>query len=124
MKSFSYAQRTAITSEDGKVELWNAYGAGRAKVFRHSKGAVILKSDNGRWWVQSKKEAEYCQFAQYWVGEYPYSSWCFALRVCKITGEAVVTEIGTEINPRGGTESDLWEQECKAYAPQVIEING
>jgi hypothetical protein len=120
MKSFSFAQRTAITSEHGKVELWSADGAGRAKLFKNSKGAAILKSDDGRWWDQSKKEAKYCHFAQYWMGEYPYSSWCFALRVCKITGEALVTAIGTEINPSGATDSDLWNQECKTYVPQVI----
>lgn len=124
MKSFSYKHRTAITSGNGKVELWNAYGTGRAKVFRHSKGTVILKTDDGRWWEQSKKDGKYCQFAQYWVGDYPYSSWCFALRVCKITGKAVVTAIGTEINSSGSTDSDLWVQDCKDYVPQVIEING
>jgi hypothetical protein len=121
MKKFSFNQRTAITtSEEGKVEVWTADGTGRTRLFKNSKGAAILKSDDGRWWDRNKKEADYCNFAQYWMGEYPYSSWCFALRLCKITGEAVVTAIETEINSRGATESDLWKQHCKTYVPQVI----
>lgn len=120
MKKFSFAERTAITVEDGKVELWSADGSGRAKMFKNSKGSAILKSDDGYWWSQFKKDAEYCHFAQYWMGEFPYSSWCFALRVCKVTGEATVTGIETEINPSGATESDRWVQECKTYVPEVV----
>jgi hypothetical protein len=120
MQQFSFSERTAITHESGKILVWTPPESVGGKVFRSSEGSVILQSDGGSWWNFNKNEAQYCFYAEYWMGEYPYGSWAWAIRLCKVSGEVSVSILDTEINSRGLTEQDIWRGECRFYVPQSV----
>lgn len=115
MYELSYSEKTAIVIENGVVQKYSP-GTSNLKVFSTQDGRkLILSGDKGKWWEQSKKSTEYCEYAELWLGEYPYSSWAWAIRICKVSGKVEVSTIETCINCRGKTEQDLFREECLTY---------
>jgi len=122
---FSFSEKVAVTLDNGVIEIWTPVeysGEKRTKLFSKSIGKCILSSDSGYTWKYYSMDAPYCEYYEYWMGEYPYSSWAWAIRKCKVTGEVIVESIETEINPRGETQQDRWRRECLSYVPVSIEI--
>lgn len=121
MSYFDFNEKIAITTTGGSVCVWTPVGREESQVFTDTNGKkAVLKSDNGSWWDSHKKEAENCFYAQMWLGDYPYGSWCYAIRMCKVTGKVSISEITTDINPRGLSSSERWIQDCKTYVPSLV----
>lgn len=120
MLKFDASEKIAITEENGLIAFWSVEGTGKPRTFTNKNGdKAILKSDNGVWWEANKKEADNCFFAQLWAGDFPWDSWCWAIRVCKSTGEVKVNTITTDINPSGLSTAERWERDCLAFSPMV-----
>ena len=110
---------TAIAFDGDRVVVYTPprYGYDAVPV-RMTDGRVLrLSGDDGWWWNREKEQTEYLSFAQFWLGEFPWSSFCWALRYHKDSKTFNIQEIETEINPRGLTESDRWLQDCRSYIP-------
>lgn len=111
-------------SESGEIRLWEAYDesrrTGESKLFidREKKKVLHNYNDNLKNVKRNFTEAKHCYFTQLWFGEYPYGSWCWAIRLCKTTGTVKVSTITTEINPSGETDSDYWKRKCVEYTPK------
>jgi len=118
---FNHSEKIAITvSDDGQIEVWTASDRTGGRVFKSLAGQkAILSSDGGDRWNSRAEKAAFCQYHQIWLGEYPYGSWCYAIRQCLTTGEVVIHSIETEINPHGLTDSEVWLKECQSYVPTV-----
>lgn len=126
MKKYNHKERFAITSSENSVEFWHPASSGdnKVKVFANKNGEKsVLASDGGCGWTTSAKKAPYCEYRQIWFAEYPYGSYCWGIRRCLITGKVNVQTLYTEINPRGLTECDTWEQECKSYVPEGVKAD-
>ena len=119
---YNHQERFAVTADENGVEFWRPATAGdvKTRVFENSKGKSVLASDNGYGWRSAKKAAN-CEYFQVWFGEYPYGSYCWAIRRSR-TGEVSIETIMTEVNPRGLTESERWRQECESYAPECASV--
>jgi len=110
---------TAIVLDGDKVIVYTPprYGYDSVPV-RMTDGRVLrLSSDNAWWWDHSKEQTEYLSFAQLWLGEFPWSSFCWAVRYHKDSKTFTIEEIVTEINPRGLSDSERWLQDCRSYIP-------
>ena len=117
MKRFSFSEKVAITAENSSLHVWSPKGTGNSRLFTTKDGnKAVLRDDGGRWWQSNKKEAANCYYAQFWLGKYPWSSWCWAIRQDKETKQFNVQVIATDINPSGLSEAEKWESDCKAYA--------
>lgn len=116
---FNYHESIAITVENNQVIRWGADGTGQKKVFEGKHGKAILTSDEGYWWQRNAKQAPNCQYAQLWMGDYPYGSWCWAIRIGN-DGSVDIESIETEINGRGESPSDQWVRECKTWVPEFV----
>lgn len=116
----------ALTVEDGVITRWEASeysGSTNLRVFVKDGKKIVLTGDGGYWWKQEAKEAAYCEYAQLWMGEFPYGSWAWSVRRCKVTGDVKVESIETSINCRGLSDSDAWEKECRAYVPESVLVS-
>jgi len=114
---FDASEKVALTEENGNIIFWTTEGGGKPRAFSSDRGKAVLSGDGGYRWKNEKKEADNCFYGQIWLGDFPYGSWCWAIRQCKLTGEIDVKTITTDINPRGLSASERWIQGCKAYAP-------
>ena len=119
---FDFSEKIAITIENGIPTIWepahedSASGFKSGKVFTSEKGKLVLRSDRGKWWEQNAKhESNGVQWAQLWLGDFPYGSWCWAVRLDP-DGKVTISEIATDINPSGPSESERWIQECKTLS--------
>lgn len=115
---FDAAEKVALTTENNQIIVWTEKGDGTPRIFTSEKGyKVLLKGDNGAWWEQKKIECKNCYYAQLWLGDFPFGSWCWAIKKCKTTKRVWVREIETDINPRGLSTSQQWIQCCEEYEP-------
>jgi len=124
--NFNYDEKIAVTEESGVPTVWSARRwsvPAPSRVFQDGKGRkCILFSDGGRRWEESKTSAPYCDYAQFWYGDFPYGSWCYAIRKCKTTGLVEVAKISTDINPRGESSADAWKRRCATYVPERVSV--
>lgn len=117
MSHFNFSEKIALTVENGIPTLWRSLESGETtRVFKNSKGKAILSPDF-QWWEREKKDAPNCEYAEIWLGDFPYGSWAWTIRRCKKTGSVVIGEISTDINPRGDTQQDKFRESCKTYVP-------
>lgn len=120
MQRFNFSERIALTVENGIPTLWTQCSANShtQRLFKNSKGKSILAPE-GSWWEREKQDAPYCEYAELWMGDFPYGSWAWTVRKCKVSGEVVINAISTDINPRGMTQQDKFRQDCLTYVPEV-----
>ena len=113
INEFCYSERVALTVEQNAVPtVWTAEGDGSPRVFGEGDKKAILRSEDG-WWNRAKTtEPNGVEWAQYWMGEFPYGSWCWAIRRYP-DGRVTVRDIETEINPRGLSESEEWIRDTR-----------
>ena len=87
---------------------------------------VVLVSDRGTWfngddrWTEGAKVAEHCRYKAEWYGEFPYGSWAIAIRQCSETNKVSWSEFSTDINPRGLSDAERWEERCQEYKPELV----
>lgn len=119
MLKFDADKKIAITAEHQIIIFWSEKKSGKSRTFTDQNGdKVILYGDDGVWWEANKKEAPNCFYGAFWSGDFPWGSWCWAIRICKSTGSVKVQTITTDINPSGGlSTAEKWERDCLAFAP-------
>lgn len=121
----SQSEKTVLVQNaDNSLSLWTPaqhMGGEIRKVFEIKGKKVLLSQKNIHWWRDRSKKAQFCEYYQHWMGDFPYGSWSWAIRLCKVTGTVDVQCIDTEINGRGINPSDRWVSECKSYAPKSID---
>lgn len=110
-------EKTAFTMDDGIIVRWEPDFDGENRLFISGERKQVLRSDNGSWWLQNRKEAANCWFASSWFGEFPWGSWGIGFMVCKKTGKVYTEGFETEINPRGLTGAELFRRDCQSYQP-------
>ena len=124
--------------EAGLVECWSPIDtrgeAGDKKAFNLSREnyvyatnsyeqetkRIVLVSDGGVWFRDKAKTAPHCRYAAAWFGDYPYGSWAIGLRQCLTTGKMSWSEFSTDINPRGLSDAERWEERCQEYKPELV----
>lgn len=124
---FDAGEKVAVTvDENGKIERWGTWKTDVSKVFQDKRGSkcVLYLSPyfEGlfREFEGIAKKAPYCMYHQLWFGEFPYGSWCWAIRKCSVTNEVQISTICTDINPRGLSDSEYWIEKCKSYVPESV----
>lgn len=65
-------EKTAFTMDDGIIVRWEPDFDGENRLFISGERKQVLRSDNGSWWLQNRKEAANCWFASSWFGEFPW----------------------------------------------------
>jgi hypothetical protein len=126
MKKYNHKESFAVTSDNDTIEFWEPAKAGakKIKVFANKDGEKrVLASDGGFGWKHQAKKAQYCEYHQVWFGEFPYSSYCWAIQRCLLTGDVTIQTLYTEINPRGLTECEIWQKECQTYVPSSVKAD-
>lgn len=69
-------------------------------------------------YISRRKEAGFCWFYSFWTGNDIMFSVGYTIRECKVSGRIWAASFGTEINPKGPTEFEQWEQDCWNYIPE------
>jgi hypothetical protein len=121
--AFDLGEAVAVTADESGVQLWTAGYSSNCKVFEENGRKKLLSGDSGYRWKKEKKTAKYCEYASFWFGDFPYSSWCYAIRRCLVTGEVQVSEIATDINSRGPSTHDRWIANYQSYVPSCVEAD-
>lgn len=127
MQRFNFSESIALTVENGIPTLWTQCCSDshlfKTQLFKNSKGkAILVNHDQGSWWEREKQDAPHCEYAELWMGDFPYGSWAWTIRKCKVSGEVVVDSISTDINPRGMTQQDRFRQDCQTYVPESVTV--
>lgn len=120
---FDANELVAITVTDqGGVSYWGADKTSSiTKVFQDKNGKKAVLYLYSHWKFEDvASKAPYCLYHQMWFGEFPYGSWCWAIRKCLISNKVKIWEICTDINPRGLSNSESWIKECKSYVPDNV----
>lgn len=122
---FNAGERVALTvTNEGLIQKWGTFKSDTSKVFADKSGnkCVLYLSSTFNFEGIAKK-APYCLHHQMWFGEFPYGSWCWAIRKCLVTNEVKISMICTDINPRGLSDSDYWVEKCKSYVPDSVVVD-
>lgn len=119
---FNAGERVAITvTNEGLIQKWGTFKSEISKVFADKRGnKCILYLFSVFDFEGTAKKAPYCLYHQMWFGEFPYGSWCWAIKKCLVTNEVNISTICTDINPRGLSESEHWIEKCKSYVPDSV----
>lgn len=118
---FNPGERVALTvTNEGLVQKWGTFKTDTCKVFADKRGNKAILYLSSWDFEETAKSAPYCKYIQLWYGEFPYGSWCWAIRKCSVTNEVEISTICTDINPRGMSESDYWTEKCKSYVPDSV----
>jgi len=121
---FDFNEKVALTvNEEGEISYWNANGSGISKIFSNGKYRATLHKVDSWIFKGVASSATYCDYLLMWFGEFPYGSWAYTIKKCKITKEVTIGEVSTDINPQGMTYSDRFVQRCKAYVPESIKAD-
>ena len=121
---FDFNEKVALTvNEEGEISYWTDSGLGVSKVFSNGENKAVLHQVD--YWIfeGASSSATYCDYLLMWFGDYPYGSWAYTIKKCKITKEVTIGEVSTDINSRGMTSADKFVQRCKAYVPESIKAD-
>lgn len=123
MQKFYFEEKIAVTTNNGLVEFWYEAKDKPGKIFVDEHGRkAILASDNGRRWESAKQTAPFCEYMTVWLGDFPYSSFCWAIRRDLLTGHIRISEISTDINPSGLNATEKWKNSYRTYvSPAVVK---
>lgn len=120
---FDNDEKVAITvTNQGKVSQWGTSNSKSiTKVFQDNKGNKAVLYLYSHWdFEKEATSAPYCKYKPQLFGDFPYGSWCWAIRKCLVTNEVRIWEICTDINPRGVSSSEQWVNKCKSYVPANV----